>query len=34
VVFCGATYLGLILGGYITVPPFLQGFAAFWWSWP
>ena len=34
VAFSGATYLGLVLGGYITVPPFLQGFAAFWWSWP
>ena len=34
VVFSGATYLGLVLGGYISVPPFLRGFAAFWWSWP
>jgi hypothetical protein len=27
-----ATYLGLILGGYIPVPTFLHGFADFWWS--
>jgi hypothetical protein len=34
VVLSGATYLGLVLGGYIPVPAFLRGFAAFWWSWP
>ncbi len=34
VVLSGATYLGLVLGGYIPVPSFLQGFAAFWWSLP
>ena len=34
VVLSGVTYLGLVLGGYITVPSFLRGFAAFWWSWP
>ena len=34
VVLSGVTYLGLVLGGYITVPGFLRGFAAFWWSWP
>jgi hypothetical protein len=27
-----ATYLGLVLGGYIPVPSFLRGFAEFWWS--
>ncbi|MFL5492960.1 MAG: hypothetical protein ACJ8DC_01115 [Gemmatimonadales bacterium] len=34
VIFAGVTYLGLVLGGYITVPVVLRGFAAFWWSWP
>ena len=34
VVLSGASYLGLVLGGYIPVPAPLQGFAAFWWSWP
>jgi hypothetical protein len=33
-VFSLATYLGLVLGGYISVPSLLRGFAAFWWSWP
>jgi hypothetical protein len=27
-----ATYLGLILGGYVAVPAPLRGFAEFWWS--
>jgi hypothetical protein len=27
-----ATYLGLILGGYVVVPPLLRGFAEYWWS--
>jgi len=30
-VFAIATYLGLILGGYIVAPSFLRGFAEFWW---
>jgi hypothetical protein len=34
VIFSGATYLGLVLGGYLPVPRLLQGLAAFWWSWP
>ncbi len=34
VVFCGASYLGLILGGFVPVPAPLHSFAAFWWSWP
>ena len=29
-----ATYLGLILGGYLSVPGPLRGFAEFWWSRP
>jgi hypothetical protein len=28
----GAVYLGLVLGGYVNVPPGLEGFAEFWWS--
>jgi hypothetical protein len=32
VVLAGAGYLGLVLGGYLPVPPPLQGLAAFWWS--
>jgi hypothetical protein len=29
----GATiYVGLVLGGYVRVPPMLEGFAEFWWS--
>jgi hypothetical protein len=28
----GAIYLGLVLGGYVPVPPMLEGFADFWWS--
>jgi hypothetical protein len=27
-----AIYLGLVLGGYVRVPPMLEGFAHFWWS--
>ena len=27
-----AVYLGLVLGGYVRVPPTLEGFAEFWWS--
>jgi hypothetical protein len=27
-----AIYLGLVLGGYVPVPPMLEGFADFWWS--
>ena len=27
-----AIYLGLVLGGYMPVPPMLVGFADFWWS--
>ncbi|MBA3498494.1 MAG: hypothetical protein H0T86_15450 [Gemmatimonadales bacterium] len=29
-----ASYLGLILGGYLPVPAPLAGFASFWWAWP
>jgi hypothetical protein len=32
IVLAGATYLGLVLGGYLPVPPPLAGFAEFWWS--
>lgn len=32
VVLASATYVGLILGGYVRVPPPLEGFAEFWWS--
>jgi hypothetical protein len=28
----GAVYLGLVLGGYVPVPPMLEGFAEFWWA--
>jgi hypothetical protein len=28
----GATYLGLVLGGYVRVPPPLERFAELWWS--
>jgi hypothetical protein len=28
----GAAYLGLVLGGYVPVPPPLAGFAEFWWN--
>jgi hypothetical protein len=31
IVLAGATYLGLVLGGYVPVPPPLAGFAEFWW---
>jgi hypothetical protein len=34
VVLAIATYLGLILGGYLPVPAPLRGFAEFWWSRP
>ena len=27
-----AVYLGLVLGGFVPVPPPLQGLAAFWWA--
>jgi len=27
-----AIYLGLVLGGYVLVPPMLEGFADYWWS--
>jgi hypothetical protein len=33
-VLAGATYLGLVLGGYVPVPPPLAGFAELWWSLP
>jgi len=32
VVLAGATYLGLVLGGYLPVPPPLAAFAELWWS--
>jgi hypothetical protein len=32
VVLAAATYLGLLLGGYLPVPEPLRGFAEFWWS--
>jgi hypothetical protein len=32
VVLASATYLGLVLGGYVPVPPPLVGFAELWWS--
>jgi hypothetical protein len=32
VVLAGAVYLGLVLGGYVPVPPPLAGFAELWWS--
>ena len=31
-VLAGAIYLGLVLGGYVPVPPALAGFAQLWWS--
>jgi hypothetical protein len=34
VVLALATYFGLLLGGYVPVPPPLQGLADFWWSRP
>jgi len=34
IVLAGATYLGLVLGGYVAVPPSLRGFAEFWWGVP
>jgi hypothetical protein len=27
-----AVYLGLVLGGYVPVPPMLEGFARYWWD--
>jgi hypothetical protein len=30
--FAAATYLGLVLGGYLRVPPLLRPLAEFWWS--
>jgi hypothetical protein len=32
IVLAGATYLGLVLGGYVPVPRALAGFAELWWS--
>lgn len=32
IVLAAATYLGLVLGGYVPVPPPLAGFAELWWS--
>jgi hypothetical protein len=32
VVLGAAIYLGLVLGGYVVVPPMLEGFADYWWS--
>ena len=32
VVVGAATYLGLVLGGYLPVPPPLEGLTAFWWA--
>jgi hypothetical protein len=32
VILTAAAYLGLVLGGYVPVPPPLAGFAEFWWS--
>lgn len=32
VVLGAAVYLGLVLGGYLRVPPALEGFAELWWS--
>jgi hypothetical protein len=31
-ILAAATYLGLMLGGYVPVPPALQGLADFWWT--
>jgi hypothetical protein len=31
-VLAGAIYVGLVLGGYLPVPPALEGLAAFWWA--
>jgi hypothetical protein len=33
-VLAGAAFLGLVLGGYVAVPPGLRGFAEFWWGLP
>ena len=33
-VLTAATYLGLVLGGYVPVPPLLRPLAEFWWSRP
>ena len=32
VVMAAAAWLGLVLGGYVPVPPALEGVAAFWWA--
>jgi hypothetical protein len=32
VVMAAALYVGLVLGGYLPVPPALEGIAAFWWT--
>lgn len=32
IVLAGAAYLGLVLGGYVPLPPPLAGFAELWWS--
>ena len=34
IVVAAAGYLGLVLGGYLPVPPNLERFATFWWTWP
>ena len=34
IVVAGVAYLGLVLGGYLPVPPRLERFATFWWTWP
>jgi hypothetical protein len=34
IVLAGAAFLGLVLGGYVAVPPSLRGFAEFWWGVP
>lgn len=34
VVVAAAIYLGLMLGGYVPVPPALRGLARLWWDWP
>lgn len=31
-VLLAVTYLGLVLGGYVAVPPLLEGVAEFWWA--
>jgi len=34
VVVAAAIYLGLVLGGYLPVPPALRALAQLWWGWP